>query len=1519
MRVKRPLCLILSLCLVLSVFFTVPVSGALAEIADTQAVVDAAPTSANPYGLADSIQQGQILHCWNWSYANIEANLQKIAQQGFSAIQTSPIQPIKESTTNSWNTVLNSSWVVYQPVAFSIEDNYRNVQGTKAEFISMCEKAHNFGIKVICDIVFNHMANDMSDNTIHPWIPSEIKDDTSCWHNITMNISDYDNRYQATQYCLTGLPDLNTANSTVQEHCTNLLKEAIDAGADGFRFDAAKHIETPSDNSSYRSDFWPNVLDEATSYAQSTRGFTPYYYGEVLGSPGGSLSITAYTKYMNVTDSGMSDTVRNGVCNGDAAQAVTGGTGNGASESKVVQWTESHDNHKDNGTNLISDNNINKTWAITGSKAENGALYLARPENMETTMMGDADQTSWTYPEVRAVNRFRNAFAGQSEYLSSYYNLACVERGTSGMVIVNTGGSYYNGMSAPVYTMATGTYKDVITGNTFTVSNGKISGDIGDTGIAVIYNEEDYSTFTTGELTDFAVVGSMNNWDTSANIMVAQSGETASTTMFLSAGTYTFKVSANGIWYGNSGTITDTTGEAGWTMRAAVTNNCTLKATGGKYTFTFNVSTGKLVIDYESTADRTSDVYLRGTFNDWESTTPLIYEEGVNTVSAEVFLEAGTYTFKLNDSSNGAWYSNSGTISNETDETGWTMRTSVADDCTITVAGGTYRFAFNLSTMKLVVEQLADLTGVVKYTVTFVDWDSTVLSTQEVEKGTAAVPPADPTRAATAHYTYTFAGWNKDYSNITASTTVTAVYTQTVNKYTVTFVDYDGTVIEAQQVEYGSAAVAPTDPVRDGYTFTGWDKSYSSITGDTVITALYSDNSTYLKGSFNSWSESNPLVATSDSNIVSVSIHLTAGEYTFKIHSKEVWYGNSGTIEDTTEATSSVGWTMKTGASNCTLVATGGLYTFNFNLSTKKLIILHSVPTYTVTFLGMDGEELDSQVVGYGEPATAPEVPEIAGYSFTGWDKDFTNITEHTVVTALYKYVETFAVTWEESPYYTVESDAEATAVEKGGAFDFSVKVAQGYKLDAVVVQMKTLPSVDGVYTITDINSDTKVIIIVTKDVVESEIMTFEVVFTDRDGNVLSTQNVKYGVDAIAPVAPEIEGYTFTGWDTDYTYVTKDITVKATYKKEAAAVVPATTGNLKIEVTGGAGFTISVNEGTVRPQGTSYMNTKAPIGATVTVVSNGSNSFVGWMNESGAIVSETEEYTFTTSGNDTLKAVYMTEVEGVNAVVFKNGKAAGGKGQVIDMQYYASGDVLVLPDAPTQAGYEFTGWSMTAEEIEAKLAAGEDVEIVANWEAAKIYINVTVTGGTISTEAQSNGQYLAYNSLEVVAGEAEEGKKFAYWTDASGNIMSYDAEYKFFPATDTELIAVYVAEDEEVEYKPLVFIAADPTTSGEKITYTLSWDVDSTIGVVTSAGLMVVNKNDYNEDTFYHGTTDTNVFDRALGASATLQQNTYSIGKSSSYYDNTYVACTFVVYTDATTGESVTVYSELIEVYKSAP
>ena len=156
---KRIISIVLTLCVILSCFAI----GSFSTNAATSA-------SGIDYGLVDNIQNGNILHCWNWSYNSIRRNLQKIAEQGFSSIQVSPTQPIKESINESWSTVNNQWWIVYQPLGFNVENTGKGL-GSVDELKALCSEAHSYNIKVIVDVVFNHMANDYGhEGTIHPHV-----------------------------------------------------------------------------------------------------------------------------------------------------------------------------------------------------------------------------------------------------------------------------------------------------------------------------------------------------------------------------------------------------------------------------------------------------------------------------------------------------------------------------------------------------------------------------------------------------------------------------------------------------------------------------------------------------------------------------------------------------------------------------------------------------------------------------------------------------------------------------------------------------------------------------------------------------------------------------------------------------------------------------------------------------------------------------------------------------------------------------------------------------------------------------------------------------------------------------------------------------------------------------------------------------------------------------------------------------------------------------------------------------
>ena len=437
---------------------------------------------------ASGIQNGVTLHCWNWSFDNITANMAKIADMGYTAIQTSPIQVMKEATNGTDNTVGSHWWVYYQPVDFKITTDDGNALGTKTDFAEMCAAAEQYGIKVIVDVVANHLGN-KTGNDLADAVPDYLRKD-AYWHDIKTNITSWEDRYNMTQYCLDGLPDLNTANEDIQGYVLGFLKECVDAGADGFRFDMAKSIELPgettADGTKFGSDFWPTVVNGVQAYADEKGLGDLYIYGEILDDA--KISISAYTQYMSVTDNGWGNHMRMQVVGGTAN--LVSGFYKSAPASNLVVWAESHDtfatDDKNQNSSGVSEKNINKTWALVAARKDAMGLYFARPESIDQAL-GVASVTGWDNPEVKAVNKFHNAFVGQSETIANENGVSYVERGTTGAVLVNVSAAS-NEISVTANAMADGTYTDQISGNTFTVADGKISGEIGETGIAVVYN-----------------------------------------------------------------------------------------------------------------------------------------------------------------------------------------------------------------------------------------------------------------------------------------------------------------------------------------------------------------------------------------------------------------------------------------------------------------------------------------------------------------------------------------------------------------------------------------------------------------------------------------------------------------------------------------------------------------------------------------------------------------------------------------------------------------------------------------------------------------------------------------------------------------------------------------------------------------------------------------------------------------------------------------------------------------------
>lgn len=455
-------------------------------------VDSSAQTASADSTLRDKVGDGVMLHAFNWSYNTIKENLPAIAAAGYTTVQTSPVQQPKDYSTSG--DVTGQWWKLYQPISFHIAE--QSWLGTKDDLKSLCDEADKYGIKIICDIVSNHIANadearpDSVSNQVKKYEPEFYKKRRT--YTRTYKGDANDSSVQAVvQGHVSKCPDLVTNDTAVQTYIINLLKECIDCGVDGFRFDAAKHIET-EDDGEYASDYWKNITTSASSYYTQKTGDDLYIYGEILNNCGADRSYSSYTKYINVTDNRTGDAVLYNVTRGKASTATNAKYKSGVAASNAVLWAESHDTYEGSSgssgfsnTADVSDENVVKAWAIVASRKDSTALFFARPG---TALMGGVStDTTYKSTAVSEINKFHNLFVGQSEKLGSSGDIAYVTRGTSGIVLSNCKGTNAS-VSISGTGLADGKYTDTVSGAEFTVANGVLTGSIGKTGVAVVYN-----------------------------------------------------------------------------------------------------------------------------------------------------------------------------------------------------------------------------------------------------------------------------------------------------------------------------------------------------------------------------------------------------------------------------------------------------------------------------------------------------------------------------------------------------------------------------------------------------------------------------------------------------------------------------------------------------------------------------------------------------------------------------------------------------------------------------------------------------------------------------------------------------------------------------------------------------------------------------------------------------------------------------------------------------------------------
>ncbi len=100
------------------------------------------------YGLPSGIQEGNILHCFNWSINQVKEELPNIAAAGFGSVQLSPLQRADIRAGEGWH-------ALYRPYDMAFKAS--SFMGSEDDLKALCQEAEKYGIKVIVDVVANHV------------------------------------------------------------------------------------------------------------------------------------------------------------------------------------------------------------------------------------------------------------------------------------------------------------------------------------------------------------------------------------------------------------------------------------------------------------------------------------------------------------------------------------------------------------------------------------------------------------------------------------------------------------------------------------------------------------------------------------------------------------------------------------------------------------------------------------------------------------------------------------------------------------------------------------------------------------------------------------------------------------------------------------------------------------------------------------------------------------------------------------------------------------------------------------------------------------------------------------------------------------------------------------------------------------------------------------------------------------------------------------------------------------------
>lgn len=382
---------------------------------------------------------------WNWASVARECT-DHLGPAGFGAVQVSPPQ---ESVSLPDNQPAHPWWEVYQPVGYQLTSRL----GDRAVFSGMVGACHDAGIKVYADVVINHMTGQQDGGTGYGGstfpdkysYPGVYGRDDFHKHpddcpNPDGTVQNYDNQAEVQNCELVELSDLRTSAGHVRDRLAGYLNDLISLGVDGFRVDAAKHI---------------NAADIGAIKEKLTG--QPYLFQEVI--PGGAVNPPDYEGNGDVLEFTYGRKLKEQF-HGNIANLETFGESWGMRPAgKSVTFVDNHDTERDGSTLSYKDgaaytlaNIFSLAWGYGTPQVFSGFTFPERdssPPAEGNGMVRDVDcgNGQWTcttrQQAIRGMVGWHNAARGKpvANWWSNGNNAIAFSRGSAGFVAINNSGA----------------------------------------------------------------------------------------------------------------------------------------------------------------------------------------------------------------------------------------------------------------------------------------------------------------------------------------------------------------------------------------------------------------------------------------------------------------------------------------------------------------------------------------------------------------------------------------------------------------------------------------------------------------------------------------------------------------------------------------------------------------------------------------------------------------------------------------------------------------------------------------------------------------------------------------------------------------------------------------------------------------------------------------------------------------------------------------------------------------------